>query len=156
MQGYKGALYENLAADFFNKMGRKLYYFHKNSGLEIDFVIRYQGKATLVEVKATNGYAKSLKTILAQPERSHATQGYQAGRYPAEPQWTGAESAFLHGIFADRGVIGLPLERQILSAVSGWVCFLSLLSTFLLSVAASIVAYYLCKWLDEKHQRQSA
>ena len=75
MQGYKGALYENLAADFFNKMGRKLYYFHKNSGLEIDFVIRYQGKATLVEVKATNGYAKSLKTILAQPERYHATQG---------------------------------------------------------------------------------
>ncbi|WP_279126323.1 MULTISPECIES: DUF4143 domain-containing protein [Acidaminococcus] len=75
MQGYKGALYENLAADFFNKMGRKLYYFHKNSGLEIDFVIRYQGKATLVEVKATNGYAKSLKTILAQPERYHVTQG---------------------------------------------------------------------------------
>lgn len=50
-------------------------------------------------------------------------------------------------------MIDLPLERQILSTVSGRVCFLSLLSTFLLSVAASVVAYYLCKWLDEKHQR---
>lgn len=75
MLGYKGAIYENLAADFFHKMGRKLYYFHKDSGLEIDFVIRLKGKATLVEVKATNGYAKSLKTILSQPERYPVNQG---------------------------------------------------------------------------------
>ena len=56
-------------------MGRKLYYFHKDSGLEIDLVIRLKGKATLVEVKATNGYAKSLKTILSQPERYPVNQG---------------------------------------------------------------------------------
>lgn len=73
--GYKGAIYENLAADFLSKMGRKLYYFHKDSGLEIDFVIRYKGKATPLEVKAANGYAKSMKTILSQPERYHITQG---------------------------------------------------------------------------------
>ncbi len=30
---------KNLIADFFAKMGRKLYYFHKDSGLEVDFVI---------------------------------------------------------------------------------------------------------------------
>ncbi len=35
---YKGAIFENLAADFFTKMGRNLYYFHKDSGLEIDFL----------------------------------------------------------------------------------------------------------------------
>lgn len=69
--GYKGAIFENLVADFFSKMGRKLYYFHKDSGLEIDFVIRYQGNATLVEVKATNGNAKSMKQILANPDRYH-------------------------------------------------------------------------------------
>ena len=40
LYGYKGAIYENLVADFFAKMGRKLYYFHKDSGLEVDFVIR--------------------------------------------------------------------------------------------------------------------
>lgn len=37
LHAYKGAIFENLIADMFAKMGRKLYYFHKNSGLEIDF-----------------------------------------------------------------------------------------------------------------------
>ena len=72
--GYKGAIFENLVADFFHKMGRKLYYFRKDSGLEIDFIIRYRGKATLVEVKAQNGNAKSLRTVLAHPEKYHVGQ----------------------------------------------------------------------------------
>lgn len=37
---YKGAVYENIVADAFSKMGRELYYFRKDSGLEIDFVTR--------------------------------------------------------------------------------------------------------------------
>ena len=41
--GYKGAIFEGLIADIFSKMGRKLYYFHKDSGLEVDFIIRYKG-----------------------------------------------------------------------------------------------------------------
>ena len=49
------AILENLIADIFAKMGRKLYYYHKDSGLEIDFVTRYKGGATLIEVKATTG-----------------------------------------------------------------------------------------------------
>lgn len=52
LHGYKGAIFENLIADILGKMGRKLYYFHKDSGLEVDFVIRYKGECTLVEVKA--------------------------------------------------------------------------------------------------------
>ena len=68
---YKGAIFENLIADMFTKMGRKLYYFHKNSGLEVDFVIRYKGECTLVEVKASSGNTKSTKTILAHPEKYH-------------------------------------------------------------------------------------
>lgn len=72
--GYKGAIFENLIADILGKMGRKLYYFHKNSGLEIDFVIRYKGEATLVEVKASNGNAKSLKQVLSHPERYHVSR----------------------------------------------------------------------------------
>ena len=55
LYGYKGAIFENLIADVFGKMGRKLYYFHKDSGLEVDFVIRYKGQCTLVEVKASTG-----------------------------------------------------------------------------------------------------
>ena len=35
---YKGAIFENIIADSFSKQDRKLYYFHKDSGLEIDFV----------------------------------------------------------------------------------------------------------------------
>ena len=50
LYGYKGAIFENLVADIFGKMNRKLYYFRKDSGLEIDFVTRYEGKCTLVEM----------------------------------------------------------------------------------------------------------
>ncbi len=62
-------------------MGRKLYYYHKNSGLEIDFVIRYRGKCTLVEVKATTGNAKSVKTILRHPEKYHVYDAIKLGDY---------------------------------------------------------------------------
>ena len=34
LYGYKGAIFENMIADIFSKMGRKLYYFHKDSGLD--------------------------------------------------------------------------------------------------------------------------
>lgn len=81
LYGYKGAIFENLVADIFGKMGRKLYYFHKSSGLEVDFVIRYQGECTLVEVKATTGNAKSLKTILKHPEKYHVHSAIKLGDY---------------------------------------------------------------------------
>lgn len=81
LYGYKGAIFENLAADFFVKMGRKLYYYHKDSGLEVDFVIRYRGKCTLVEVKAVTGNTKSAKTILAHPEKYHVGGAIKLGRY---------------------------------------------------------------------------
>ena len=81
LYGYKGAIFENLAADIFSKMGRKLYYYHKDSGLEIDFVIRWRGKCTLVEVKANSGNAKSAKTILNHPEKYHVDQCIKLGNY---------------------------------------------------------------------------
>ena len=79
--GYKGAIFENLVADIFAKMGRKLYYFHKDSGLEIDFVIRYKGEATLLEVKSTTGNTKSLKTIISSPEKYHVSHAIKLGNY---------------------------------------------------------------------------
>ena len=81
LYGYKGAIFENLIADIFAKMGRKLYYFHKNSGLEIDFVMRYKGKCTLVEVKAVTGNAKSVRTILNHPEKYHVYHAIKLGNY---------------------------------------------------------------------------
>lgn len=79
--GYKGAIFENLVADLFRKMKRPLYYFHKDSGLEIDFVIRWKGESTLVEVKATTGNTKSLRTVLNQPEKYHVKQAVKMGDY---------------------------------------------------------------------------
>lgn len=79
--GYKGAIFENLIADIFSKMGRRLYYFHKDSGLEVDFVIRYKGEPTLVEVKASTGNTKSTKTILQHPERYHVSSAIKLGDY---------------------------------------------------------------------------
>ena len=61
---YKGAIFENIIADAFNKMHKDLYYYHKQSGLEIDFVTRYNNELTLIEVKSNNGNAKSLKEVL--------------------------------------------------------------------------------------------
>lgn len=71
----------NLISDIFTKMGRKLYYFHKNSGLEVDFVSRYKGECTLVEVKASSGNTKSTKTILAHPEKYHVNSAIKLGDY---------------------------------------------------------------------------
>lgn len=78
---YKGAVYENLIADIFAKMGRRLYYFRKDSGLEVDFVIRWQGECTLVEVKAATGNAKSVKTVLNHPEKYHVGRAVKLGDY---------------------------------------------------------------------------
>lgn len=81
LYGYKGAIFENLIADIFNKMGRKLYYFHKDSGLEVDFLIRYHGECVPVEVKAHTGNTKSTKTILRHPEKYHVHQAIKLGDY---------------------------------------------------------------------------
>ena len=81
LYGYKGAIFENLIADFFAKMGRKLYYYHKDSGLEIDFVIRWRGECALVKVKAETGNAKSAATILKHPEKYHVNQCIKLGNY---------------------------------------------------------------------------
>lgn len=60
-----GAIYENVIADIFHKSGKKLYYFEKNSTLEIDFFLRYEGVATAIEVKsADNTKSKSLKSVM--------------------------------------------------------------------------------------------
>lgn len=79
--GYKGAIGENLMADLLGKMGRKLYYFHKSSGVELDFLIRYKGHCVPVECKATTGNAKSMRTVLSNREKYHVESGIKMGDY---------------------------------------------------------------------------
>lgn len=81
LYGYKGAVFENLVADILHKMGRRLYYFRKDSGLEVDFIIRYSGEAVLLEVKAKDGNIKSTKTILAHPDKYHVHHAIKLGNY---------------------------------------------------------------------------
>lgn len=79
--GYKGAIFENLVADFFIKMKRPLYYFRKDSGLEIDFIMCYKGEAVLLEVKTKSGNTKSTRTILKHPEKYHVYSAIKLGDY---------------------------------------------------------------------------
>jgi predicted AAA+ superfamily ATPase len=61
---YKGAIYENIIADIFGKLSKKLYYFEQNGKLEIDFFIRKNKTATAVEVKAAdNTKSKSMEAV---------------------------------------------------------------------------------------------
>lgn len=62
---YKGALYENIVGEALTKCGYGLYYYKKDdSTLEEDFFVRTQNTLVPVEVKATRGTAKSLRTLI--------------------------------------------------------------------------------------------
>ena len=79
--GYKGAIFENLMADFLCKSEQKLYYFQKESGLELDFLVRYKDECVALEVKAKSGKAKSLKTVLKNKDIYHINNAIKLGRY---------------------------------------------------------------------------
>ena len=62
---YKGALYENFAAEALVKQGYGLYYYSKeNSTLEEDFFIRSMNELIPVEVKANTNQAKSMNQLI--------------------------------------------------------------------------------------------
>lgn len=79
--GYKGAIFENLIADFLCKSGQRLYYFHKESGLELDFLVRFKGECVILEVKAKTGKAKSMATILKNRNIYHVNNAIKLGQY---------------------------------------------------------------------------
>ena len=62
---YKGALYENIVGEALAKCGYGLYYYKReDSTLEEDFFLRTKDSLLPVEVKATRGTAKSLRTLI--------------------------------------------------------------------------------------------
>lgn len=77
----KGDLFEAAIADSLYKANIPLYYFAKNSGLEIDFLISYQGHSTLIEAKAKTGNTKSSKTVMSHPEHYGETRLIKFGEY---------------------------------------------------------------------------
>ena len=79
--GFKGAIYENLMADTLHKKAQNLYYFQKDSGLELDFLIRYKGECVPVEVKARTAQAKSISTVRKHPEKYGVKHFIKFGDY---------------------------------------------------------------------------
>lgn len=70
LSAYKGAIAENMVASSFATAGRDLYYYHAPSGSpELDFVYEDADGITIVECKASNTRATSMKFVLANPKR---------------------------------------------------------------------------------------
>lgn len=78
---YKGAIYENLFADFLIKKSKNLYYYQNDSQLEIDFVMKYEREITICEVKAKNGNSKSLRTVLENKDKYNVKKAIKIGDY---------------------------------------------------------------------------
>ena len=63
---YKGGLFENIVAEAIKKSGGELYYYRReDSRLEVDFFLRSRDNIVPIEVKATDGRSKSLRTLIA-------------------------------------------------------------------------------------------
>ena len=76
-----GYLYEAIVADSLYKAGIPLYYFGKESKLEVDFVISYNGFSTLIEAKAKTGNTKSSKQIMNNPNHYGKNKLIKIGNY---------------------------------------------------------------------------
>ncbi|MBQ7506021.1 MAG: hypothetical protein IJT05_01710 [Lachnospiraceae bacterium] len=65
-----GSMERKQAASAFYTSGRGLYYFHAPSGSpELDFLTEDEGDVTIVECKATNNRATSMKYVIANPTK---------------------------------------------------------------------------------------
>ena len=66
----------------FSPMERlKSYYFQKDSGLELVFLVRMYGVCVSLKVKAKSRKAKSARTVLNHPEKYHVKQIVKFGDY---------------------------------------------------------------------------
>ncbi len=106
---YKGALYENIVAEALTKNKYPLFYYKReDSTLEEDFFIRSQNCLIPLEVKATNGKSKSLKTLINSNKYSDIKYGIK----------------LIHGnIGLDNNIITMPyycafLLRRFISSTS--------------------------------------
>lgn len=73
---YKGALYENIVGEALVKSGCGLYYYKReDSTQEEDFFVRTASELIPVEVKAINGRAKSLRSLISSERYSDISHG---------------------------------------------------------------------------------
>ena len=60
---------------------KKLYYLHKDSGLELDFLVRFKGECVILEIKAKTGKSKSMTTVLKNKDVYHVKNAIKLGQY---------------------------------------------------------------------------
>lgn len=113
MSAYKGAIAENMVASAFATSGRQLYYYHAPSGSpELDFLYEKDGEAVIVECKATNNKATSMKHVLANPKKY--------GKHPAikyaDANVGGGDGFITLPLYAI-GFVDKKKEKQIIEAV---------------------------------------
>ena len=102
---YKGALYENVVGEALVKSGYGLYYYKReDSTLEEDFFVRTMRSLIPVEVKATNGRAKSLKELI----RSDKYEDIQYGI-----KFTGGNIGFENDIYTFPYFLAFLLKRYL-------------------------------------------
>ena len=68
-------------ADILHKKEQSLYYYRKESGMELDFLIDYKNECIPVEVKSKYARAKSLSTALKHPDNYHIYHALKFGDY---------------------------------------------------------------------------
>ena len=75
---YKGALYENMVGEALVKQGYRLFYYKRDdSTLETDFFIRSAASLIPIEVKAKDGRAKSMKTLISSDHYPDIRYGFK-------------------------------------------------------------------------------
>ena len=68
-------------ADTLHKKQQSLYYFLKDSGLELDFLVGMKGECVPLEVKAKTAQAKSVQTVLKHADKYHVKHIIKFGDY---------------------------------------------------------------------------
>ena len=62
---YKGAIYENIVSDMLKKSGYNLYFYKNEDGTqEVEFFVRDANNLIPIDVKATDGKVKSIKSFI--------------------------------------------------------------------------------------------
>lgn len=72
---YKGALYESIVSEALVKSGYELYYYKREDSTLEDFFVRTRSRLVPVEVRATRGTAKSLRTLIQSDKYPDITFG---------------------------------------------------------------------------------
>ena len=102
---YKGALYENIVGEALVKSGCGLYYYKReDSTLEEDFFVRTASELIPVEVKATNGRAKSMRTLISSEKYPSICHGIKL---------TGGNLGFSNGIYTFPYFCAFLLKRYL-------------------------------------------